>query len=80
MNIGISGQHHDHMICTKCRSIFEFENQASLNACRGKLPQITASMLLQHRMELVRYLPESALSGVTLRYFTGYGKDPVSAW
>ncbi len=45
------GQHHDHMICTKCKSIFEFRNdrledlQLQIAASRG-------FHMLQHRMEI----------------------------
>ena len=45
------GQHHDHMICTKCKAIFEFENdrledlQLQIAASRG-------FHMLQHRMEI----------------------------
>ena len=45
------GQHHDHMICTKCKGIFEFQN----NRLENLQLQIAASRgfhMLQHRMEI----------------------------
>jgi Fur family ferric uptake transcriptional regulator len=45
------GQHHDHMICTKCKHIFEFQN----NRLEDLQLQIAASRgfhMLQHRMEI----------------------------
>ncbi len=45
------GQHHDHMICTKCRSIFEFENP-ELERLQGKIAADNGFHVLQHRMEL----------------------------
>ncbi len=45
------GQHHDHMICTKCKSIFEFENQA-VEQLQLKIAAESGFHLLQHRMEL----------------------------
>jgi Fur family ferric uptake transcriptional regulator len=45
------GQHHDHMICTKCRSIFEFEN-TDLEQLQLKIATKNGFHLLQHKMEL----------------------------
>ena len=45
------GQHHDHMICTKCRSIFEFQNP-SLERLQLKIAAESGFHVLQHRMEL----------------------------
>jgi Fur family ferric uptake transcriptional regulator len=45
------GQHHDHMICTRCRQIIEFEE----NQLEKLQIQIAASRgfhMLQHRMEI----------------------------
>lgn len=45
------GQHHDHMICTKCKAIIEFED----SGIEQRQLQIAAAHgfhLLQHRMEL----------------------------
>ena len=45
------GQHHDHMICTKCKKIFEFEDERLEN-----LQAVIASShnfyMLQHKMEI----------------------------
>ena len=45
------GQHHDHMICTKCRTIFEFENPA-LERLQLEIAAESGFHVLQHRMEL----------------------------
>lgn len=45
------GQHHDHMICTKCRSIVEFEDD-SLEALQLQIAQAHGFHLLQHKMEI----------------------------
>lgn len=45
------GQHHDHMICTKCKRIIEFEEQRLENLQR----EIASSYqfhMLQHKMEI----------------------------
>ena len=45
------GQHHDHMICTRCKGIFEFENQ-SLEKMQLEIAAENGFHLLQHKMEL----------------------------
>ncbi|MBT8340919.1 MAG: Fur family transcriptional regulator [Desulfatitalea sp.] len=45
------GQHHDHMICTKCQRIMEFEDQA-LEQLQAKIAAIHGFHLLQHKMEM----------------------------
>lgn len=45
------GQHHDHMICTKCRKIIEFENDA-LEILQFKIAKANGFYMLQHRMEI----------------------------
>jgi Fur family transcriptional regulator, ferric uptake regulator len=45
------GQHHDHMICTKCRKIIEFENQ-SVEQLQEQIASDYGFHMLQHRMEL----------------------------
>ncbi len=45
------GQHHDHMICTKCKGIFEFQNNA-LEQLQLKIAAENGFHMLQHRMEL----------------------------
>jgi len=45
------GQHHDHMICAKCRKIIEFENQA-LEELQLKIAVAHGFHMLQHKMEL----------------------------
>lgn len=45
------GQHHDHMICTKCKGIFEFQNDA-MEQLQLKIAAENGFHMLQHRMEL----------------------------
>jgi Fur family transcriptional regulator, ferric uptake regulator len=45
------GQHHDHMICTKCRKIFEFQND-DLERLQKRISSIHGFHMLQHKMEI----------------------------
>lgn len=45
------GQHHDHMICTMCKRIFEFQNPA-MERLQLKIAAEHGFHMLQHRMEL----------------------------
>ncbi len=45
------GQHHDHMICTKCRRIFEFQNE-ELERLQSRISSIHGFHMLQHKMEI----------------------------
>jgi Fur family ferric uptake transcriptional regulator len=45
------GQHHDHMICTKCRSIVEFEDD-TLETLQLQIARARGFHMLQHRMEI----------------------------
>lgn len=45
------GQHHDHMICTKCRTIIEFEDR-QLEQLQIEIAAAEGFHLLQHKMEL----------------------------
>ncbi|UCG05637.1 MAG: transcriptional repressor [Desulfobacterales bacterium] len=45
------GQHHDHMICTKCRKIFEFEED-QLEKLQIQIAAAYGFHMLQHRMEI----------------------------
>ncbi len=45
------GQHHDHMICTKCKRIFEFQNQA-VERLQLQIAAESGFHLLQHKLEL----------------------------
>lgn len=45
------GQHHDHMVCTKCKTIFEFEN-SGIERLQLKVAADRGFHLLQHKMEL----------------------------
>lgn len=45
------GQHHDHLICTKCRNIIEFANDR-LEALQLQIAEANGFHMLQHRMEI----------------------------
>ena len=45
------GQHHDHLVCTKCRKIIEFENDAIENL-QEQIASTYGFHMLQHKMEL----------------------------
>jgi len=45
------GDHHDHMICTRCRRIIEFED-AELEALQQRIAMAQGFHMLQHRMEI----------------------------
>ncbi len=45
------GQHHDHMICTKCRRIIEFKNE-QLEDLQVKIAAGHGFHMLQHKMEI----------------------------
>ena len=45
------GQHHDHLICTKCKRIVEFENR-EIEQLQAQIVSNYGFHLLQHKMEL----------------------------
>jgi len=45
------GQHHDHMICTKCRTILEFEDP-HIEQLQIKIAATHGFHMLQHRLEI----------------------------
>ena len=45
------GQHHDHMICTKCRKIVEFEDE-QLEQLQAQIASNHGFHMLQHKMEI----------------------------
>ena len=45
------GQHHDHMICTKCKKIFEFEEN-QLEKLQIQIAAAQGFHMLQHKMEI----------------------------
>lgn len=45
------GQHHDHMICTRCKKIIEFQNPA-IEQLQLQVAADSGFHMLQHRMEL----------------------------
>jgi len=45
------GQHHDHMICTKCKNIIEFEDE-QLESLQVQIAAAYNFHMLQHKMEI----------------------------
>ena len=45
------GQHHDHMVCTKCKQIIEFENE-HLEQLQIRIAAMHGFHMLQHKMEI----------------------------
>ena len=45
------GQHHDHMVCTKCRKIVEF-SEDQLEALQNQIADTHGFLMLQHKMEI----------------------------
>ena len=45
------GYHHDHMICTKCRKIIEFQNE-ELERLQVQIAAADGFLMLQHKMEI----------------------------
>jgi Fur family ferric uptake transcriptional regulator len=45
------GQHHDHMVCTKCRKIVEFKND-QLEQLQIQIAGTVGFHMLQHKMEI----------------------------
>ena len=45
------GQHHDHMICTKCRNIYEFEDE-QLENLQVQIAATHNFHMLQHKMDI----------------------------
>jgi Fur family ferric uptake transcriptional regulator len=45
------GQHHDHMICTKCRKILEFEEE-QIEQLQIKIAAAHGFHMLQHKLEI----------------------------
>ncbi len=45
------GQHHDHMICTRCKKIIEFEED-HLEELQIKIAAVQGFHMLQHKMEI----------------------------
>ena len=45
------GSHHDHLICTKCNRIVEFENE-QMETMQAEIAAVHGFHVLQHRMEI----------------------------
>ena len=63
------GQHHDHMVCTKCKQIFEF-NDPTLESLQMRIATAHGFHLLQHRMELYGICSQCLASRIPLMPLT----------
>lgn len=59
------GQHHDHMICTRCRKIIEFQED-SLEELQIKIAAVQGFHMLQHKMEIYGICPQCLQSRIQL--------------
>jgi len=50
------GQHHDHMVCTKCKDIIEFKNER-LEQLQAEIAETYGFHMLQHKMEIYGICP-----------------------
>lgn len=53
------GHHHDHLICLRCRKIFEFENDA-IEQQQQKVAQEMGFTLKDHKLELYGWCQKTA--------------------
>lgn len=51
------GQHHDHMVCTKCKNIIEFQDE-QLENLQVQISAAHGFHMLQHKMEIYGICPE----------------------
>jgi Fur family ferric uptake transcriptional regulator len=49
--MNVPGQHHDHLICMRCRKIFEFEND-EIEAQQQRVAEQLGFTLKDHKLEL----------------------------
>jgi len=63
------GQHHDHLICTRCRRIIEFYDQR-LESLQAQVASANGFHMLQHKMEIYGICDECLKSGRKLRPLT----------
>jgi Fur family ferric uptake transcriptional regulator len=59
------GKHHDHLVCTKCRKIFEFEDHG-LEQLQIRIAAAHGFHMLQHRMEIYGICSECLKDRLTL--------------
>jgi Fur family ferric uptake transcriptional regulator len=59
------GHHHDHIICTRCQKIIEFENE-QLEALQLQIASQHGFHMLQHKMEIYGLCPDCINTGKTL--------------
>ena len=63
------GQHHDHMICTRCRKIIEFEED-QLEKLQIQIAATRGFHMLQHRMEIYGICPDCLKDRIQLMPLT----------
>ncbi len=59
------GQHHDHMICTRCRKIIEFQEDL-LEDLQIKIAAVQGFHMLQHRMEIYGICAQCLMNRIQL--------------
>lgn len=59
------GQHHDHMICTKCKKIIEFRDE-ELETLQVRVAEANQFHMLQHRMEIYGICSDCAKERINL--------------
>lgn len=64
------GHHHDHMICTKCRKIIEFEEDR-LEELQIKIAAVQGFHMLQHKMEIYGICADCLRERIQLMPLTG---------
>ena len=60
--VAVEGQHHDHLICTRCGKILEFENPA-IEKLQDEVAESFGFRIHTHRMELYGTCRECAAKG-----------------
>lgn len=63
------GQHHDHLICTRCKKIFEFEED-QLEELQFRIASNRGFHMLQHRMEIYGICSECLKNRIQLMPLT----------
>ncbi|MEI6305970.1 MAG: Fur family transcriptional regulator [Deltaproteobacteria bacterium] len=47
----LSGEHHDHLVCTKCSAIIEFEDE-TIEKLQGEIARRHGFMIRSHKLEI----------------------------
>ncbi|MEJ2098382.1 MAG: transcriptional repressor [Desulfobacterales bacterium] len=71
------GQHHDHMICTKCRKIIEFKENR-LEELQIQIAATHGFHMLQHKMERMRLLSMGLRLGDEIEVITNSNQGQMA--